>query len=69
MSHIQYYDETKTYGEIVFDPPTADDILDQYERLRNDIGLRIPKLEKRLAERRALGGAALEHTDVANEQD
>ena len=52
MTRVEYFDETKTYGEITFDPPTAGEVLDEYERLRDDIGLRIPKLEKRLAERR-----------------
>jgi hypothetical protein len=62
MARVQYFDDTKTYGEITFDPPTADDVLDEYERLREDIGLRIPKLEKRLAQRRSLGGATVERT-------
>jgi hypothetical protein len=52
MAKLEYFDESRTYGEITFDPPTADEVLDEYERLRQAIGLRIPKLEKRLAKRR-----------------
>jgi hypothetical protein len=69
VARVEYLDETKTYGEIIFDPPTKDDVLDEYERLRNDIGLRVPKLEKRLAERRALGGTALGHSQAENGED
>ena len=64
MSRAEYYDETKTYGEITFDPPSPDDVLDEYARLRVAIGLRVPKLEKRLAERSTLGTATAEQPDV-----